>query len=330
MDQNRGWRLMAGHTWALSEDVMQQLAEQLSVEMAARSAAVSTREIRGTTERNVGIVQIIGTMLYRPGFLAGLLGAASVKDIIQAIRTLRLDQSVSSIVVVVDSGGGVVTGIPELAAEIRATAAVKPLVAQIDGLACSAAYWGISGATEIVITPSGVTGSIGCFRIHVEESRLLDKLGITPTIVRAGRFKIEDNELEPLKKEARSAIQRDVDEIYGRFVTDVAKGRKTSAVEVRTKFGEGRVVMPAEALRVGMVDRIDTLMSTLERVARNARSGSGMMASSGEDAELLRLQARQRERALQMDADIGGDTEGALDDLRLRARARARSMELTR
>jgi capsid assembly protease len=324
--RDQGWRLMAAHTWALSDEAFQRHAEQLSVEAAAR-AAMPTREIRGAGERNIGVVPIIGTMMYRSGYFSGLLGATSTKDATQAVLTHRFDPNVDSIVLVVDSGGGETTGVCELAQEIRAAAASKPVTAMIDGAACSAAYWAISGASEIVMMPSGLTGSIGVFALHLDQSRLLDRIGIVPTFVRAGRFKADLNELEPLTKEARTALQRQVDDCYSTFVGDVAKGRKVNASDVRDGFGEGRTVTAKEALRLNMIDRIDTLTATIQRVARESR-GRGARAVASVEQDHLRRRAKLRRMSMSMLDDTGGRVAREL--AQLRSRARARSMELSR
>ena len=60
-----------------------------------------------------------------------------------------------------DSPGGVVYGVPELAAKIRAFRNTKPIYAVANSEAGSAAYWIGSAASKFYVTPSGQVGSIG-------------------------------------------------------------------------------------------------------------------------------------------------------------------------
>lgn len=192
------------------------------------------------------------------GFRARLVGAARNPDI-------------ASIVIAIDSPGGTVAGTPETAAAVRAAAAIKPVVALADGLAASAAYWIGSQATELVVSPSGDVGSIGVIGVHQSVAKLYERMGVETTLVTAGRFKGEGNPFQPLGEDAKAAMQARVDEAYGQFVADVARGRKVDAKAVREGFGQGRVVGARAALAEGMVDRI----ATLDEVVAGLAAGRG-------------------------------------------------------
>jgi HK97 family phage major capsid protein/HK97 family phage prohead protease len=178
------------------------------------------------------------------------------------------DESVSAIVLDVDSPGGSVELVPETAAEILAARKQKPIVAVANTWAASAAYWLASAASEIVVTPSGEVGSIGVWSAHEDWSSFYEQKGIDTTLISAGKYKVEGNPFEPLGEEALAEKQRKVDAYYQMFLAGVAKGRKTSVPKVEANFGQGRMVMPNEALDAGMVDRIETLDETPARVAK--------------------------------------------------------------
>lgn len=69
----------------------------------------------------------------------------------------------------------------------------------------------------------------------------------------------------PLTEEAAAAWQARVDEMYGMFVKDVARGRSARPADVRGGYGEGRVVGAAQAKEIGLVDRVATLEETIQR-----------------------------------------------------------------
>ncbi|MGU3494221.1 S49 family peptidase [Xanthobacteraceae bacterium A53D] len=142
----------------------------------------------------------------------------------------------------------------------------KRIVAHINALAASAAYWLASQADEVVVTPSGRAGSIGVYTVHEDVSAALDKAGVKRTYISAGEYKVEGNETEPLPDEAREYIQARVNESYRLFVADVASGRGVSPEHVLAEFGKGRVFGSAELLKRGMVDSIATLDETLARL----------------------------------------------------------------
>lgn len=188
------------------------------------------------------------------------------------LRAAADDPDIGSILLDVNSPGGRVDMVPETAAEIRAARRQKPVWAIANTDAASAAYWLASQADELVVTPSGMVGSIGVFAAHDDISKALEAEGITRTLISAGRFKTEGNPFEPLTEEARAAIQAMVDEFYGMFVADVAKGRRVAAGDVRAGFGEGRMVSAKNAVQAGMADRVDTFDNTVVRMARGGAS----------------------------------------------------------
>ena len=204
-------------------------------------------------------------------------------------REAMADDSVSAIVIDVDSPGGLVDMVPETAAEVLDARGSKPIVAVANTLAASAAYWIASQADELVVTPSGQVGSIGVFTVHEDISRMADMMGVKTTIISAGQYKGEGNPFEPLSKSAITALQDQVDEIYGMFTAAVASGRGVAQEAVAAGYGEGRCLLADRALQVGMVDRIDTLEAVVKA------HGGEMPASSGEIDEPMMLCASEHE-----------------------------------
>jgi len=92
-------------------------------------------------------------------------------------------------------------------------------------LCASAGYWIGSQCNKLIAVPSADIGSIGVFMLHIEASRMFEKVGITPTFVYAGENKTEANSMEPLSPKAKTFLQREVDETYLQFLSVVARGR---------------------------------------------------------------------------------------------------------
>ena len=183
----------------------------------------------------------------------------------QTMKGLANDPEIGTIVIDIDSPGGVVTGTPEAAEAVFAAREAKRVVALINPLCASAAYWIASQAGEIVAVPSADIGSIGVFWLHVECAKMLDMDGIKPTFVFAGENKVKGNSFEPLPDDERAFQQGEVDAIYRDFLKAVARGRGVSVADVEKNFGQGRTFMAPQAKRVGMIDRIATLDVVLAR-----------------------------------------------------------------
>ncbi|ABF42174.1 peptidase S49 [Candidatus Koribacter versatilis Ellin345] len=209
-------------------------------------------------------------------------GGTGIDALTQTFRSALSNPDISAIVFDVDSPGGSVFGIAELADEIYAGRGKKKIVAQVAPRAASAAYWLAASAGEVVVTPSGQAGSIGVFVAHEDLSKALDMQGVKETLISAGKYKVEGASSQPLSDEARAAMQNMVDQYYGAFVQGVARGRAVTAATVRNSFGEGRVVSAQDALQLGMVDRIATLDQTIAALlgGRPAKSASAQVPVS--------------------------------------------------
>lgn len=262
------WAILPGVLSALLESARAGIAEApADASTPVRYSAAAPIAPSGRGARNVAVLPILGVLSQRPRFFGGM----STEAIASVLRQMVADPSIGSIVLEVDSPGGSVGGVTELADVIHQARAQKKIVAVASSLMASAAYWAASAASEVVVTPSGEIGSIGVMAIHVDESRALEMAGLKITEIAAGRFKTEGSPFRPLSDEARKAIEKQVFGFYERFIHDVARGRGVLPSKVRDGFGEGRIVGAREAVTLGMADRVDTLESTVNRLRAGNR-----------------------------------------------------------
>ena len=155
----------------------------------AEMAAARSRASRGSRSGYVAVIPIVGTISHRIQPMQETSGGISVLEIQREFRTMMAEPSVSTILLEIDSPGGAVPGIPELADEIFAARSKKRIVAVANSMSASAAYWLASAAGEVVVTPSGEVGSIGVYAMHLDESVALEAAGLKPTFISAGKFK---------------------------------------------------------------------------------------------------------------------------------------------
>ncbi|MCJ2030921.1 S49 family peptidase [Methylobacterium sp. J-043] len=256
----------------------------------------------------VAVIPVIGFMSQRATMLGEISGGGgtSTERVGAMFRRALADPNVKAIVLEVDSPGGGVFGVRELADEIRAARGRKPIVAQVNSLAASAAYWITTAASEVVVTPGAEVGSIGVYSVHDDLSGMLDKAGISKSYISAGEFKVEGNPLGPLTAEARDYRQKRVNETYTDFVSDVAKGRGTTPARVRAEFGKGRTVGAREAVRLGMADRVATMQDTLRRLGGGQAAAAPARSSGYEDEAQARDDFRRRRHAFRTRTQAAG------------------------
>lgn len=229
----------------------------------------------GSGTGSVAVIGVYGYMMQRPVTDISGGGGCSTMQVAAAVQDALANDMVASILLDIDSPGGEVFGVQELGSVVANANATKPVTAIANSLACSAAYWVGSQASEFYCAPGSIAGSIGVYTVHEDYSRALDAAGITTTLIKAGKFKAEGNSLNPLSDEDRTATQDMVDAYYSAFISAVASGRKVSQKAVREGFGQGRALLDADAVSAGLADGIMTMTDVLGKMqARNKRAAS--------------------------------------------------------
>jgi HK97 family phage major capsid protein len=228
----------------------------------------------------VAILPVYGMILPRAADFNMSEVGSSIESMRKNFRSALSNPDVKAIVLDVDSPGGSVYHVDEFAKEIFDARGQKKIVAQINPLAASAAYYLASQAEEIAITPSGEVGSIGVRAMHQDLSKALEQKGVKVTTITFGKYKAENNPFEPMSDEGRAFMQQRVNDYGAMFEKAVARGRGVSVGDVGKSFGEGRVFGASEGKSRGMVDRVATLEQTLQRLGGGSASAQVPMSSS--------------------------------------------------
>lgn len=185
------------------------------------------------------------------------------------ISGLAADESAESILLYVDSPGGTVRGTGDLAAAIAEAAQKKNVVAYIEDLGASAAYWIASQASKVYANPTALVGSIGTFSVVYDMSAMAEQLGFKVHVMRAGEYKGAGTPGTAVTEEQIAEWQRVVDSINEHFIAGVAAGRHMSADAVRA-IADGRVHVGKEAVALGLIDGVQTLEATIQSLQRPA------------------------------------------------------------
>lgn len=261
---------------------------------AAPQVAADRRAMAAQTGGgSVAVLPVYGVLTHRAHAKSISTPMTSTEELSAQIRNAVADPGISSIVLDVDSPGGSVFGVQEVADTIFSLRGKKPIVGVANAQAASGAYWILSQADEVVVTPSGAVGSIGAFMVHEDRSEKYVKDGVKRTYVSAGKYKVEGNDTGPLEGDSLAYAQSMVDNFYSAFVRAVAKGRGVSVEAARgPDFGEGRMVLARQAVAGGMANRVATLDEVIAeqvKAARRAPVKAGMSAGlAAARVELLR------------------------------------------
>lgn len=205
-----------------------------------------------TIRGNVAVVEIIGPIFHYDNILAWIFGFPSCEQLMIELQAVENNPAVQSIVLHIDSPGGQVGGVAELAAHIK-NRITKPTVAYIGDMGASAAYWIASAADKITAAETSEVGSIG----------------VVFTIRRTSDNQVEIvSSVSPKKRpdintdEGRAVFQARADAMADVFVSTITANRSMTRDQV-IEIG-GDVVIASAAAALGLVDDTGNLEDVIE------------------------------------------------------------------
>ena len=227
--------------WSAGEPPSDETMFQVNTDRVLRDSR--KQMAAASTGSGIAVLPLYGVVTQRGNMVDDISGpgSSSTQQFTSVLRQMLADDTVGQILIDIDSPGGSV-------------------------------YWIGCSASEFYVTPGGEVGSIGVWQAHFDYSKALEEDGVKPTLISAGKFKVEGNPYVPLDEQAQAFMQSRVDDYYNAFVEAVALGRGVSINDVKTGMGEGRVLGADAALAQNMVDGIATFDDVLAKMQANIRS----------------------------------------------------------
>ncbi|MGI4804968.1 MAG: signal peptide peptidase SppA, partial [Janthinobacterium lividum] len=229
-------------------------------------------------------------VIYASGDIGGGEGddnSIGSEGISKAIRKARLDKKVKAVVLRINSPGGSSLASDVLWREVFMTKKVKPVIVSMGDVAASGGYYMACAADSIFAQPNTITGSIGIFAILPNMKNFLNqKLGVTFDGVKTGKFADLGDVTRPLNPEERAILQDQVNRGYLDFTGAVATGRKKTQKYIDS-IGQGRVWTGAQALKIGLVDRLGGLDAAIRSAAAKAKLTDYKLVAYPEQKSLL-------------------------------------------
>jgi ClpP class serine protease len=250
--------------WAIEPDSLKSLCclkdfQSLAFKSEGRLANTRSVLIRDGT----AIIPIHGPITARSDLFTFFLGGTALSDLAKDFQAALDNDQVKAILFDVDSPGGVALGPMEMAQAIFNARGKKPIWSYVGRNCSSAAYWLASATEKIIANPSALLGSIGVVTtVPVQENP--DSEGyknIEVVSSNAGRKRPD-----PRTAEGMAEIKRELDDLESQFIESVARFRGTTIDSVKNDFGQGGVLIGANAVASGMADEIGSYEETLTQL----------------------------------------------------------------
>lgn len=255
--------LVAATPWAIEPAMLDTiraiaLRENESIEALEARTGRPLQNARSVSLRgDVAIVPITGPVFRYANLFTQISGATSLEVLAKDFTAALDDPQVAAIVLDINSPGGQVTGIAEFAAMVRGAA--KPVVAYVDGMAASAAYWIAAAAQEVVMSKSAMAGNVGAV-LSLDTRKDANKAEIVSSQ--------SPNKRPDVTTDAgRAQLQAMVDALAQVFIEDVAAFRGKTPEAVIKDWNGGATFIAAAAVAAGMADRIGTLEAVIAGLA---------------------------------------------------------------
>ncbi|WP_265030471.1 S49 family peptidase [Wolbachia endosymbiont (group B) of Athalia cordata] len=223
------------------------------------------KNIKHAVNQNIektAVIAIHGILTKKPGAFDDFLGMTSYEKIQEEIEEALSNKDIETILLDIDSPGGEVNGIFDLADFIYESRAKKRIIAIANDDAYSAAYAIASSAEKVFVSRTSGIGSIGVIASHIDQSGFDEKQGIKYTTVFAGSRKNDLNPHEPMTSESLESLQKEVDRLYEMFVQLIARNRGLSIEKIRST--EAGLYFGEKAVEIGLADGI-TILSSINK-----------------------------------------------------------------
>jgi len=191
-----------------------------------------------------------------------------VADIEDQLQQAIDDKHVKAVILRINSPGGEVVASDEIYQAIVAAREKKPdmkIVASIDTVGASGAYYIAVGADYIIANELSITGSIGVIMESFTYGDLADKIGIKFYTFKSGKYKDIMNPAREPTEDEKALVQGLIMEVYEKFVGIVADERGMKVDELKNGLADGRILSGKQALAAGFVDDVGYFEDAIDK-----------------------------------------------------------------
>ena len=255
--------------WAIEPGKLQEIQAIYATHLRGEKIDLSALEARmgrplaseqqeyAIRDGGVGVLSIEGVIAPKANMFTRISGGATLQLLGPQLESAIADPRTKSLVLLMDTPGGNVTGVPGFAQRVHELSAIKPIVTLSEGTLASGGLWIGCAANAVFIGDMSV--QVGSLGVVIDHSYTPSQDGSVKTTITAGKYKRMVTSDSPLSPEAQAYLQQDVDYVYTLFVDEMARFRGVSSNQVLEHMADGRVFRGQQAIDAGLVDGVSTL-----------------------------------------------------------------------
>ncbi len=261
------WLILPG----VHKNIQKQLEQYLQGNIQLPNIEVDeNEEVEDNTDKEespgkIALIEIDGIIGKHLGLLETACGGVDVDIISAQLDEVASHPEVEHVILYINTPGGTVVGVPELADKINEVSKIKNVIAYVDVQCTSAGYYLASQANTIYAAPSADIGSVGVYAVYLDESLALAKEGLKVNAISAGKYKLTGASWKEMSKEEKEMLQKDVDRIYKEFKEAIWRKR-----DIKEEDLQGQIYSGPDVVNKNFVDgNINSLTELIDFLENN-------------------------------------------------------------
>lgn len=224
---------------------------------------------------DLAIITVEGQIMHKAssgGFGSSGSGAAAER-LVSAIQQAEKD-GVKGILLQINSPGGSAAASDAVYQEllrVKKRSKIK-VVAAMGDVAASGGYYIACAADTIMANPATLTGSIGVISQFTNFSELMNKLGVSATVIKSGAYKDIGSPFRASSDAEKKLMQAMIDDVYDQFLTAVADGRKMTKAQAKP-LADGRIYSGRQAHQLKLIDQLGDYTQALDLLRKTTQLG---------------------------------------------------------
>jgi protease-4 len=192
------------------------------------------------------------------------------KLVVEELKRYGDDSSIKAIILHINSPGGGAAASEEIYREVRRVRDEKHkrIVASIETVGASGAYYVASATNKIYANEASVVGSIGVIAEWYNYGDLLKWAKLKEITMKAGEFKDTGSPTRDMTPAEKVYMQALIDDMHEQFIHNVATGRKVNDDQIKA-IADGRVWTGRQALSIKLIDQIADFQDAVHDTARS-------------------------------------------------------------
>ena len=191
-------------------------------------------------------------------------------DALSDLKDIGESSNAKALLVNINSPGGTFVSSKELYDKIKEISEKIPVATYMREMATSGGYLVSLASQKIFSNVGTITGSVGVILQTAEITKLLNKIGINPIVIKSGDLKATPNPLEGMSEKDSEYLNNIIKSMQLEFLDIVSENRDIENETLRI-ISDGRIFTGKQAKELNLVDFIGSKKDAIQWLKEKAK-----------------------------------------------------------